>query len=382
MVPGIVVQRAAPADVKRLGEMLDTVYRPQLTPGDGMPKEFPHLFHPENAKNLYYVEIDGKPVSMVAVKRQHVVFQGITMEVASIGSVVTLPSYQGRQISSAILDQIIQDLTSESVPLMLVSGDRGLYRRIHCIPVGNMFEAAVDGSADDSLCGVNRVEEIQEHKRAAFAANLGQLYRAEASRYRRTDTEMATLVNALWSKRTGYSQRLFVIYADDTDVERERVLPAGDRKIAAYVVAYQAASSPDHVDVFEWAGSRSAFVQSLPDIRKAFSGAAQVRFHVHRTDFTMQSILRQLSVSMQQVPLQGTIRILDVQAFFSALEPVFVERYGVGAELEQNGASWTIHLDDKHLTTESLEDLLSFVFDDGEGKLGIEFVHTDDLNYI
>ncbi|QQE79192.1 GNAT family N-acetyltransferase [Alicyclobacillus sp. SO9] len=373
------VQRATPADVERLGQMLDTVYRPWLTPGEGMPKEFPHLFCAENAHHLYYVEEDGNPVSMIATLPQKVVMQGIAVDVVSIGSVVTIPQYQGRQISSAILDRVVTDWAAAGIPLMLVSGDRGLYRRIHCTSVGSRLEVIWNGTggeqhrlhgqsaATDVINKGQRIVEIQATSRADWAPRLAPLYRAEAYRYRRTDAQMATLMNALWFARDGYSQRLFVILQGET--------------VSAYVIAYQALKSPETVEVMEWAGSRVAVIDAFNEILSAFD-ANHIRFYVHQSDRTMQSLVEARGLDYHRIPLQGTIRILDIPAVFRVLAPIFAERFGSEAVVQQDGSLWKVQVGEHLFATESLGELTSFVFDSGKGKLGIEFVHTDDLNYI
>ncbi|MCL6452255.1 MAG: GNAT family N-acetyltransferase [Alicyclobacillus sp.] len=363
--PNIPVHRATPDRVAALGEMADAVFRPHQPPGQGMPREFPHLFSAENATNLYYVESAGTPVSMVGVLPQQMVLPGVTLDVASIGSVATLPAYERRGISSAILQRVISDAVAAGFPLLLVSGERGLYRRLQCVAVGQMWEA--EWTPFDAADRVPiKVEEVPEDERFAFAARLAELYRREPYRFRRTDAEMAVRLNALWTQRKGYDQRLFTCWEGG--------------HLVGYVVAYRENRMPEVVDVMEWAGSRLAVADALPNIQRAF-GAARVRLRVHRCDTTMQDRLRQLGVALRSAHVQGTVRLLDVEAFFAQVQPLLEERFGERAAVARHGDVWTVQVGDLRVTTEDVGELTAWVFDAG-GGLDLEFPHTDDLNYI
>ncbi|MHB1629042.1 MAG: GNAT family N-acetyltransferase [Bacilli bacterium] len=410
-----VIHRGAPETVHRLGRMVDAVFRPNQRPGEGMPREFPHLFSEQNAHNLYYIEDGGQPVSMVGMLVQEVLFQGISMPVASIGSVGTLPAYEGQRLASRILDRAAADLTDQRIPLMLVSGDRGLYRRAHCTPVGRMFEveitadlarrmraglsAAVDlpaqaQSATETALRAQAVpsakgelsaavdpptqvdlppestlqaREIPAGQRASSAGRLLPLYHREPYRYRRTEQEMAVLLNALWFARQDYDQRLFEVADGDTPL--------------SYAVGYARRSEPGTVEIMEYAGSRLACLRTLADILQAFS-ARVIRFHVHIHDIEMLHLLKTWGVSPRPATLQGTVRVLHEPALFQVLQPLIREQSGVAATVREQGGIWDITLGTTRRICVSPEEVAAWLFNYDEGCLGIPFVHTDDLNYI
>ncbi len=410
-----VIRRGTPETIHKLGNMLDAVFRPKQRPGEGMPREFPHLFSEQNAHNLYYMADGEQPVSMVGVLVQEVLFQGISMPVASIGSVGTLPAYEGQRLVSRILDRVTADLTDQRIPLMLVSGDRGLYRRAHCTPVGRMFEvevtadlarrmragpsAAVDLSAqvesatetalraqavpaakgglsaaadpptqvDLSPESTLRAREIPADRRASSAGRLLPLYHSEPYRYRRTEREFAVLLNALWFARQDYDQRLFEV-AD------------GGRPLS-YAVGYARRSAPETVEVMEYAGSRLAYLRTLTDILQAFS-ARVIRFHVHIRDIEMLHLLEKWGVSPRPTTLQGTVRVLHAPTLFQVLQPLIREQSGVAATVREQGGTWDITLGTTRRICATPEEVVAWLFNNDEGCLGIPFVHTDDLNYI
>lgn len=368
-----VISRATPETVKKLGEMLDMVFRPKQRPGEGMPREFPHLFSEQNARNLYYIADGQQPVSMVGVLVQEVLFQGISMPVASIGSVGTLPAYEGQRLASRILDRVVADLTDQEIPLMLVSGDRGLYRRAHCMPVGQMFEVEVTADlaqrvrARLPVKSTVQVREIPAAQRGVSARRLLPIYHLEPYRYRRTEQEMAVLLNALWFARLDYDQRLFEV----TDSGRP----------VSYMVGYARRSASETVEVMEYAGSRTAYLHTLTDILQAFSASA-IRFHVHIRDMEMLYLLKEWGLSPRAAALQGTVRALHVPALLQALQPVIREQSGVEATVMEQSGAWNISLGTNRRVCASQEDVVAWLFNHDEGCLGIPFVHTDDMNYI
>ncbi|WAH37176.1 GNAT family N-acetyltransferase [Alicyclobacillus dauci] len=374
MANTFLVQRAEASDIPALGELLDSVFRPQLVPGQGMPKEFPHLICAENAHNIYFVSDNGRPVSMVAVLIQETVFQGVTMPVVSIGSVCTRRAYEGRGISSQILDQVIRDLKADEIPLMLVSGTRGLYRRIHCVPVGKMYE--VEWSADAAVAATSevaagqelfRVCEIPGEQKGAVSKRLAAIYRAEAYRFRRTDEQMEQLLDALWFQRDGHDQRLFTIEQGTNTV--------------AYAVAYEDKDRPGIVTVMEWAGSRTAFLMSATPILKAF-GATKLVWHVHVDDCEMRAKLRTMGITATTMSLQGTVRALDVPRLFSYLQPILRERFGGEVKAVETDGKWRVQSPLPTMEFTDIEDIVRWLFDHEENCLRIPFVHTDDLNFI
>ncbi|MHB1684952.1 MAG: GNAT family N-acetyltransferase [Bacilli bacterium] len=367
------IHRGAPETIHKLGTMLDAVFRSNQPPGEGMPREFPHLFSEQNAHNLYYIADGEQPVSMVGVLVQEVLMQGAAMPVASIGSVGTLSAYEGKGLASRILDRVAADLTDQQIPLMLVSGDRGLYRRAHCAPVGRMF--AVEVTADEAqrirkrlpVESTPQVREISAAQRASSAARLLPLYHREPFRYRRTEQEMAVLLNAVWFARLDYDQRLFEVTESGRPV--------------AYLVGYATRNAPETVEIMEYAGSRLAFLHALTDILQSFSARA-VRFHVHIRDTEMLYLQNEWGVSARATALQGTVRVLNVPALFRNLNPAIREQSGAEATVREQSGVWNVALGANSRVFTSPEQIGAWLFDHDESCLGIPFVHTDDLNYI
>ena len=347
------VKRGTPAVLESLEAMVDSVYRPGREPGTGMPKEFPHLFHPRNAHNLFYVEHQGIPVSMVGVLKQTAILPGCALPVASIGSVVTRPEYRKQQLATAVLEKVFQTMQHEGQALCLISGERQLYLRLGCVKTGRMLTVRAQASSAPNGVPGHLVKRIPANQRRDYASRLAGIYRQEPYRFKRSAAEMAVLLDALWFQRSGFRQELFVLET-----------PAS---IDGYIVAFVTPSRPDSAQVMEWAGDRRLVDMAWADVMAELD-VESVTFHVHEKDLWMQSLLEHRNWEKESEPIQGTVKTADTATLLHSVKPLLEE---VG---EWPGKTTKYRQD---------EDVSGWLFGSpDEGGLGIPFILTDDLNYI
>jgi predicted N-acetyltransferase YhbS len=141
------IRPATPADLPRVVAAADRVFRTPLRPGLGsMGRDYPLLFEPGNAANLWLAE--SRPGSLVA----HVGFVvreattgGRRVRVACFGAVFTLPEHQGRGVASRVFAAAAAHARSLGADLALVSGARGLYQRAGFAPYPPCLRYRVDG---------------------------------------------------------------------------------------------------------------------------------------------------------------------------------------------------------------------------------------------
>ncbi len=360
-------------DVAAMLDMLNRVYHRDCTAGQGMDREFPHLFAPENWQHLYYVALDGQVVSMVGVYPQTLLLQGHPLQVWSIGCVATDPLYEKRGLATQILQQVFDDGHDARVPLTLISGERGLYRRLDAVPIGAMIEAT--GEQDSwkrlrssmTFCAMT-VREIPAQERAGMASSLVSLYRDQAQRFSRTANHMATLFNALWFARPHYDQRLLVVEADGT--------------LAGYVVAYRSLRHPDQVTVMEWAGSPLAILPSLSDMINRFGSRTLTVSLPMRLAWLGQE-LGAHDILTKTLPLQGTVRALNVSALVSQLEPIIREHYNAALVLDESpdGLFRGTGPDGADLRLARSE-IPGYLFNPKPGGLALPMAWTHDLNFV
>src|SRR5947209_4184266 len=98
--------------------------------GGDMGTAFPLLFGPDNLDGLRIVSGDQGPVAHVGVCIRPAVILGARLKVASIGAVCTDPAHRGGGLASALMADARRYARENGASLMLISGGRGLYRRL------------------------------------------------------------------------------------------------------------------------------------------------------------------------------------------------------------------------------------------------------------
>ncbi len=289
-----------------------------LKPGTGMPVEFPRLFHPDNAANLYFVaDSAGNPVSLVGTYPSQLVSNGARLTALSIGSVATLPDYRGRGYATEMLETIMEE-RSPHHSIMLVSGGRGLYARLGCVEFGTLRRAWwVPTSWSDPGVTCRASSRLRED-----APILHRLYRTEAYRVVRTPIEMESYLNA-------------------TTAPRFRARPAPVRVLIAEregtAVAYAVAApgrEGTRIDLLEWAGDRAGLLSLAQYAFRQMQGE-RVEWRFQSDDWTLGSLLDAHHIASEPCLNQGTIAVLNPERLLMEVNPLIKEQTGQHLTWEQ-----------------------------------------------
>jgi hypothetical protein len=362
--PSISVKRGTLETAKMLRKNVDLVFRPRQRPGKGMFAEFPHLFSDDNINNTYYAEVNGNAVSQASVFKTEGYLNGPRLKVASLGSVSTLEDYRHMGYSTAVIRQIIDDLTEEAFPIMLVSGEIDLYKKLDCVKTGQVLKAKIK---DDGEKTSLKLQVVEGRIRLQRSANYWELYSMEPFRYIRTKKLMRVLLDALWFKRERYVMEL---------------IEARYRgNLQAYMVAYKKAGSRFCI-VMEYAGSRNAVMTMAQKVNGIF-GTDYAEISIHPLDCTLMSIMEMNDVSLNRENSQGTVRILNAHALIDQLQPRFMENFGVAASISADkDGSYSLKVKNKEFVAENTGDLTKIVFGGKKDSLNMPLMFTNDLNYI
>jgi predicted N-acetyltransferase YhbS len=130
----------APGEWPSLRDAINRIFRPA---GGDLTAELPRLFHPANRGNLRVV-VGGAGAGAVGLRapdedEAHIlahaaylprlaIVGGQPLRVGCIGAVFVVPGMRGQGIGTHVLESVLALARAES-ELVLVSGDRGLYRR-------------------------------------------------------------------------------------------------------------------------------------------------------------------------------------------------------------------------------------------------------------
>ena len=360
----VLVKRGTLETANVLRKNLDLVFRPRQKPGKGMFAEFPHLLSDDNMNNTYYAEVNGKAVSQASIFKTECYLDGPRLQVASLGSVSTLQDYRHMGYSTAVIRRIIDDLTEEAFPVMLVSGEIDLYKKLDCVKTGQILKARIK---DDMEKTALDVQVVDRRTRLQRSADYWQLYSREPFRYIRTKKLMRILLDSLWFKRERYVMELLEARYHGN--------------LQAYIVAYRKADSKS-CTIMEYAGSRNA-VMTMAHKANGVFGTDFSEICIHPYDSTLRLLMEMYDIHLKRESSQGTVRILNTEALADQLQPWFMENFGGTAEIiEKTDGSYILKVKNKEFVAENIGDLTKIVFGGKKGSLHVPLMFTNDLNYI
>jgi GNAT superfamily N-acetyltransferase len=304
--------------------------------GEDMGAAFPTLFHPDNAQWLRTFWDGGTAVAHVGVWLGRIWSRGRPLAVAHVGAVCTRPEYRRQGLAGALLADALPRLRSAGVGLLLISGDRSLYRRLGARPFGRLLRYRIAreqaGAAESARLAVAAPD-----PRAA-AAEMAALYDQEPVRYARAPAEWAALLPA-----KGY-----VPPARGLAAATARRL---DGTLAAYLLLGRVRQprpeeqAPAVLPVHEFAGERAAVLAAL---RAALDAAAAevAELLVQPGDGHLRRLLEDRGLVPEACRHQGTARALRYEACaaaFGLAPPAALPPLGSAGEADL-AARWTAAL--------------------------------------
>jgi predicted N-acetyltransferase YhbS len=327
---------------------------------EGLVDQFAQLFNEDNFENLIVCAEDGKCVSHVGMTQGGAVLYGCPIRVACIGGVCTHPDYRKQGLASACFDFAFQKAYDEGVDIMIVSGDRNLYRMRGCVHVGrdqtftitdeNLQSGrtpALDSSEvkpPDRHSHTSRGEELPDSpKIGGWGANLPSVtvnvmkpdelplvadcYRAEPVRFSRTPEDY------------GYALQSEYVMNRPSDflVIRER----GDFR--GYMIAPRT-NTDGKASIAEYAGDRRACLAAMPELFKRY-GLSSLGFHVLRHDPLMRSLCEQAGLDGTFRTTPGTVTLVNFPQLMERMRPYFEECLGLRIA---SGLSFTME-GDQHI---------------------------------
>ncbi len=256
--------------------------------------------------NTLIISEDGRPVSHIRTAFDDVLVYGCRFRVASIGGVSTHPDYRGRGYAGAALEESLRRMKAKGAKVLIVSGDRSLYRRAHCAPAGRVFEAALAPSDAGQPSRHIAVRDLSPDDWAPLAP----LHQTESVRFARPMGFMSNLP-FWWS----------------CNRPEIRLIEAHGRPAAYAMLAIPWGSDPTKAkrEVQEYAGSRAALLDALPAIFEA-GGLDEIRIRALGHDLELIHLLRQRGLELVERLLGGTHRIIDLPGLMAKLRPYLRER--------------------------------------------------------
>ena len=293
-------------DLGSLRALTDLVMR------EGLVDQFPQLFSPDNFGNLRICAENGKVVSHVGMTQRDAVLLGCPIRAALIGGVCTHPDYRRRGLASACFDDAFRKARADGVDMMIVSGDRNLYRMRGCVPVGSGLEFEIARDTVPAALAERSAAVTVEVMTDDELPLVEECYRAEPVRFERPHDDYRFALESGWVMnrpsdflviREGGAFRGYIIAPRRGKESRERLA--------------------------EFAGDRGAALAAIPHVLNRYD-LSSVAFHVMRRDERMRILCEQYGLQGSPRSTPGTVTLVNFPQFMERMRPHFAERLDPG----------------------------------------------------
>jgi predicted N-acetyltransferase YhbS len=263
------------------------------------------LLRPVHLRGGVIVAEDGRPVSHIFHAIDPVSVYGCSFRVASLGGVCTHPDYRNRGHAGRILEESLARMTANRARVVIVSGDRSLYRRNHCVPVGDVLEARI-------------------FRDALPPARPGLAIR----RFAVDDWPSLSPINQAEPVRFARSAGFFSTCCFWWDISQPEVWVIADQeRPLAYLSLHRPwrDESKHTRTVGDYAGCRAAVLDALPLIVEA-DNLQEIKLRFPCQDREFAYLVSRRGLQVKSAPLWGTHRILNLPGLMRDLRPYLSAR--------------------------------------------------------
>ncbi len=127
-------------ELQELNAFLNRVFRAEA---GNMSEDYPRHLGVNNLQNIRVIKHEGRIVSHVATSIRPVILGGIPTKVAGIGAVATDSEYRQKKLASILMHDAVIRSREQGADIMLISGDLGVYRRMHAVDCGCFQEVRI-----------------------------------------------------------------------------------------------------------------------------------------------------------------------------------------------------------------------------------------------
>ncbi|MGQ9514885.1 MAG: GNAT family N-acetyltransferase [Thermoproteota archaeon] len=272
-----------------------------------MEDEFPLLFSYKNLENMRVFVDEGKVVSLVGMSINDAVIMGCKIRSACIGSVCTHPEYRNRGLATILLEDATRKAVQKGASLMLISGNRGLYRRLGCVDAGIYKWYAINKSQVNTLVGDLTLRKYKEDD----ISDIVKLHQLEPIRFIRTYDHFKILLGA---------KRL-------CDEISETYVVMQDNHIVAYFSIQLPKSKDLPLTILELAGSRASIVKILRNLMKEV-GTETAIIRAPSADVELEHLMISIGAKRSTGGFMGTVKLIDIERFLNDIDTYITEVIG------------------------------------------------------
>jgi len=308
------LRKAKPEEIPQLVALSDSIFRgPHNT--NSMGAGFPLMFAPDNADHLHVAEEDGKPVSLVGLYTSSIRIGASRIQAASMGSVCTDPDYRGKNFAGQLVTNSFEQLNEEQVGLLFISGDRTLYTRNDAIHVSRVHAFSIP--SDRPPEGGEASLEVSKYEPGDLPG-IHAVQRQESVYFERTEAEFAALIDAAAHLSCYPANQHLLVGKIGSRAASYIVYGTWTSEGINYGTVIEIAGPDEHIITLMGEAAKRHGLPSLsialPNYRKSLTDRLASQGYVFHTQ-----------------PILGTVRLINVPALWSQLQPYFAERLGAEA---------------------------------------------------
>ena len=322
-----------PEEMDTLRALTDTVFRP------GLMDQYPQLFNEDNRENLRVCVDAGRCVSHVGMTERGASFFGCALRVCCIGAVSTLPEYRGQGLASACFDDTVNKAYGDGVDVMIVSGNRSLYRMRGCVTVGHDTAFTLAPSTTPRALSEAAFPVSVEPMRDDELPLVQDCYRREPVRFLRPPDDYRHAIES------GY------VMNRPTDF----LVVCGEQGAFLGYLLVQRPDEAGRAAVAEFGGDRRALLAALPRLFQRYP-LTELRWQVQRHDDLFRSLCEQAGLPGAPAGAPGTVKLINFPQLMERMRPRWEEMLGrkVAAQLafQQQGERYGFRLGDEELVTD------------------------------
>lgn len=319
-----------PEELSSLRELTGVVFRPTLV------DEYPQLFHEGNFDNLRVCVDGGRCVSHVGMTTRRATFFGCPVQVGCIGAVATHPDYRGQGLASRCFDDAAKKAFEDGTDLLLVSGNRALYRRAGCLraPCGETFtQSAEDAPA---LPGAPVTVETMTD---ADLPLVRECYRNEPVRFLRSieDYGRSFACGVVMNRPSEF----LVVRGENGDFRGYLIVGQRDGEARARIA--------------EFAGDRHALLAALPAVMRHYN-LGTLGWQVSGHDVLFRALCADAGLTGNAAEFPGTIKVINFPQLMKRLRPRWEELLGTDRaarlSFRQQNDAFAVRFGDDELATD------------------------------
>jgi predicted N-acetyltransferase YhbS len=269
----------------------------------------------DNIVSLDIVLDDAHAISHIGIKERELIIYGCKTMVGCIGGVATKSDYRQKGLATRLMKRSVQQINEDQGDIMLVSGDRDLYRRQRCFPAAPMYRIHVTRSDAEKFDDSNMkfVPYNQE-----YLPHVINIHQKEPVRFHRDMPEFRVMLERRTPAPFWTRTEVFMLI-DGDDVLGHIVIqePRDDRRGKGRVRA-----------IAEYAGVRSAIADSIKLLFDRYK-MEELLFFAPEHELEFLHILHQMGIRGEKRNLGGhTFRIVNLPRFMDRFTPYIEERIG------------------------------------------------------